>query len=63
MSEQAYRNMLESFGLPARLALLIADADAKAVKGALYIASRDLSGLIGRPTTTFAAAITAALPR
>jgi NAD(P)H dehydrogenase (quinone) len=64
MSEQAYQAMLESVGLPAKIARLVADSDAKAAShGELYTASRDLSDLVGRPTTTFAAAIAAALPR
>ena len=62
LSQQAYQAMLESVGLPAKLAGLIADSDAKAAShGELYSASRDLSGLIGRPTTTLAAAIAAGL--
>jgi NAD(P)H dehydrogenase (quinone) len=64
LSPQAYQALLESVGLPAKLAGLIADSDAKAAShGELYTASRDLSGLIGRPTTTLATAITASLPR
>lgn len=64
LSQQAYKALLESVGLPAKLARLVADSDVKAAShGELYTASRDLSGLMGRPTTTFAAAIAAALPR
>ena len=56
--------MLESIGLPANVARLLADSDTKsASRGEFYTASRDLSGLSGRPTTTLAAAIAAALPR
>jgi NAD(P)H dehydrogenase (quinone) len=56
--------MLESVGLPAKLAYLIADSDVKAAShDELYTASRDLSGLMGHPTTTLAAAVAAALPR
>jgi NAD(P)H dehydrogenase (quinone) len=63
LPQQAYQAMLESVGLPAKLAHLIADSDAKAAShGELYTASRDLSGLIGHPTTTLAAAVAAALP-
>lgn len=62
LSQQAYQAMLESVGLPAKLAHLLADSDVKAARhGELYTASRDLSGLIGRPTTTLAVAITAGL--
>ena len=64
LPQQAYQAMLESVGLPAKLAHLIADSDTKAAShGELYTASRDLSRLIGRPTTTLAAAVAAALPR
>jgi NAD(P)H dehydrogenase (quinone) len=64
LTQQGYKAMLESVGLPAKLAGLVADADVKAAShGELYTASRDLSGLMGRPTTTFAAAIAAALSR
>jgi NAD(P)H dehydrogenase (quinone) len=63
LSQQAYQAMLESVGLPAKLAYLIADSDAKAAShGELYTPSRDLSGIIGRPTTTLAAAVAATLP-
>jgi NAD(P)H dehydrogenase (quinone) len=63
LSQQAYQAMLESVGLPAKLAYLIADSDAKAAShGELYTPSRDLSGIIGHPTTTLAAAVAAALP-
>jgi NAD(P)H dehydrogenase (quinone) len=62
LPEQAYEAMLESVGLPANVARLLADSDTKsATRGEFYTASRDLSGLIGRPTTTLAAAIAAAL--
>jgi NAD(P)H dehydrogenase (quinone) len=63
LPQQAYQAMLEGVGLPAKLAHLIADSDVKAAShGELYTASRDLSDLIGRPTTTLAAAVAAALP-
>jgi len=62
MSEQAYRALLESVGLPATIARYVADSDAKAAShDELYTASRDLSGLIGHPTTTFGEAIAVAL--
>ncbi len=64
LSEQAYETLLANMGLPANVARLLADSDTKsASKGEFYTASRDLSGLIGHPTTTPAAAIAAALPR
>lgn len=63
LPQQAYQAMLESVGLPPKLAHLIADSDTKAAShNELYTASRDLSGLIGRPTTTLSAAVAAALP-
>jgi NAD(P)H dehydrogenase (quinone) len=64
LSQQAYQAMLESVGLPTNLAVLIADSDARLASGdGLYTTARDLSDLIGRPTTTLAAAIAAGLPR
>ena len=64
LPQKAYQTMLESVGLPAKLAYLIADSDVKAAShDELYTASRDLSGLMGRPTTTLAAAVAAALPQ
>lgn len=64
LPQRAYQAMLESVGLPPEFANLIADSDAKAAShGELYTASRDLSGLIGHPTTTLPAAVAAALPR
>jgi NAD(P)H dehydrogenase (quinone) len=63
ITTQAYQGILESIGLPAELAGLVADADERAGQGELYTTSRDLSKLIGRPTTALAAAIAARLPR
>jgi NAD(P)H dehydrogenase (quinone) len=64
LSLQAYQAMLESVGLPAHVAHLLADSDTKsASRGEFYTASHDLSRLMGRPTTTLANAIAAALPR
>jgi NAD(P)H dehydrogenase (quinone) len=62
LPQRSYQAMLESVGLPAKLAHLIADSDVKAAShDELYTASRDLSGLIGHPTTNLAAAVAAAL--
>ena len=61
LDQAAYRQALLGFGLPAPLAELIADSDAAAAQGALFDDSRSLSKLIGRPTTTLAAAVRAAL--
>jgi NAD(P)H dehydrogenase (quinone) len=52
-----------SIGLPEAFAALLADSDAKAAKGALYDGSRQLSALIGRPTTPIAKSVSAALAR
>jgi NAD(P)H dehydrogenase (quinone) len=63
MPQKAYQALLEQVGLPARFAHLIADSDVKAAShDELYTPSRDLSRLIGRPTTTLAAAVATALP-
>ena len=56
-----YAKILESVGLPAPAAELIADSDEKAASGALYDDSHTLSGLLGRPTQSLAAAVRAAL--
>lgn len=61
LDQAAYRQALLGFGLPAPLAELIADSDAAAAQGALFDDSHTLSKLIGRPTTTLAAAVRAAL--
>ena len=61
LPEFDYRAALISAGLPVPLATLFADSDAAAAQGALFDDRHDLSRLIGRPTTPFAAAITAAI--
>ena len=61
LSEADYRNALIKAGFPAPVASLIADSDTGASKGALFDESRQLSRLIGHPTTTLAASLTAAL--
>jgi NAD(P)H dehydrogenase (quinone) len=61
MSVEAYTKMLEGFGMPGPVAEIIADADAGIAQGDLLCESGDLSRLIGRPTTTLATAIAAAL--
>ena len=48
-------------GLPEGFAQVLADSDAQAGKGALADDSRTLSRLIGRPTTSIADTIAAAL--
>ena len=65
----AYRDMPQAdfaaamvgVGVPAALAGLVADADARAADGALYDDGRALSRLIGRPTTPVPATVATAL--
>ncbi|HWA44056.1 MAG TPA: SDR family oxidoreductase [Hypericibacter adhaerens] len=61
LPEADYKAVLQSVGLPEVFAALLADSDAKAAKGALFDESRQLSRLIGRPTTTMAQSVAAAL--
>ncbi|MBO4225969.1 SDR family oxidoreductase [Bradyrhizobium neotropicale] len=63
LREADYKAALASIGLPEAFAALLADSDAKAANGALYDASRQLSALIGRPTTPLAESVSAALAR
>ncbi|RZN16579.1 SDR family oxidoreductase [Bradyrhizobium sp. Leo121] len=63
LPEVDYKAALVSIGLPEAFAALLADSDAKAANGALYDASRQLSALIGRPTTPLAESVSAALAR
>lgn len=59
--EQYEQILLTKAQLPADLAALIADSDDGAAKGGLYHDGRDLSRLIGRPTTTLSQSIADAL--
>jgi NAD(P)H dehydrogenase (quinone) len=52
---------LLNVGLPEFVAELLANSDAAAAKGALFDDSRQLSALIGRPTTPFTEAVNQAL--
>jgi NAD(P)H dehydrogenase (quinone) len=56
-----YAQALIGFGLPEGFARLLAAADVSIAQGSLDVATGDLSALIGRPTTTLAQAVTAAL--
>ncbi|HTJ32140.1 MAG TPA: SDR family oxidoreductase [Dactylosporangium sp.] len=47
-----YANALAGFGVPAGFAALLAQSDGEISKGALDVVTGDLSGLIGRPTTS-----------
>ena len=61
LPEHEYAEALESFGVPAEMAAILADCDVQTVYGALFDDSRTLSKLIGRPTMTLEAAVTQAL--
>jgi len=61
LPEQEYQAALVSVGLPEEFAGLIASSDAAAAKGALFDQSRQLSRLIGRPTTPIAKSVSIAL--
>lgn len=61
LPQDEYRALLESAGLPPPMAALIAASDAAAAGGALFDDGRQLSALIGRPTTPPAALVAAAL--
>jgi NAD(P)H dehydrogenase (quinone) len=58
---EEYAATLLGSGLPKSLVDVIIDADAKAMRGELDSTSCDLSGLIGRPTTTLSEAVRSAL--
>lgn len=61
MPEAEYAAALQGFGLPGALAQAIAGWDTAASQGALYDDSRQLSSLIGRPTTPLSQAVSDAL--
>lgn len=61
LPEADFKGVLIGAGLPAPLADLLADADARAADGALLEEGGDLSRLIGRPTTPVPETIAAAL--
>jgi NAD(P)H dehydrogenase (quinone) len=58
-----YAAALKGVGLPAPVAEMLAESDAKAAKGSLFDDGRVLSGLIGRPTTPFKETLAAGLNR
>lgn len=58
---ETYAGILETFGVPAGFAAMIADADVQASKGALFDESGTLGRLIGRPTTPMAASVAVGL--
>lgn len=61
MSEAGYRAALVQAGLPAPIAAMLADSDRGAAQGGLDDTGRELSALIGRPTTPMAATVAATL--
>jgi NAD(P)H dehydrogenase (quinone) len=61
VSVEAFTGILAGAGLPEPVAAIIAGVDASVEKGELVVDSGDLSRLAGRPTSTIADAITAAL--
>ncbi len=61
LSQAEYAALLASFGLPEGFAAALASWDVDASKGALFDDGKELSRLIGRPTTTLATAVAAAL--
>jgi len=61
LPEAEYRNVLIKAGLPEVVAALLADSDTGVSKGALFDDSHQLSKLINRPTTSLAAAVSAAM--
>jgi NAD(P)H dehydrogenase (quinone) len=63
LPEAEYKAVLQSVGLPEAFAGIIAESSAKAAADSLYDASRQLSRLIGRPTTTMSQSVAAALSR
>ena len=61
LPEADYAATLARFGLPEAIAKAVASWDVEASRGALFDDSRQLSALIGRPTTPLAAAVSEAL--
>lgn len=61
LSEPEYTHLLVGAGLAKEFAALLADTEAKVTLGALYSDSKDLSTLIGHPTTSISMSIKQAL--
>lgn len=61
LAEAEYADLLKSFGLPEVFAAGLASWDSDASQGALFDDTRQLSKLIGRPTTPLSAVVSAAL--
>jgi NAD(P)H dehydrogenase (quinone) len=62
LSQGEYEAALAGFGLPGPIAAMLAESDAGAANGELDSDSRDLHELLGRATTSLAAAVAAAIP-
>lgn len=63
LPQAEYRAALVAAGLPEDLAALLADSDAAAARGALNDDTRQLSALIGRPTTPYRSTVRDAVAR
>ena len=63
MPQAEFRNVLVGAGLPEPIADLLADSDAGAARGGLFDDGRQLSALIGRPTTPLSALVETALKK
>ena len=61
LTETQYADILKSFGLPGGLAEMLADSDTGASKGGLFDDTKQISALIGRPTTPLAKVLAEAL--
>ncbi|WP_211440710.1 SDR family oxidoreductase [Collimonas humicola] len=61
LPREEYKSALVGFGLPEPVADLLADSDSGASQGGLFDDKRQLSALIGRPTTPMAETIAAEL--
>ncbi|WP_248798113.1 SDR family oxidoreductase [Pseudomonas sp. MWU13-2105] len=61
LPQEQYKAALIGIGLPEGLAALLADSDAAAAKGDLFDDSRQLSRLLGHPTTPIAESVSVAL--
>jgi len=61
LSAEEYARTLAGFGVPEGFAHVLADSDTGITRGELASESRDLSRLIGRPTTPITQAVTDAL--
>jgi NAD(P)H dehydrogenase (quinone) len=61
LPEADYKNVLIKVGLPEPVAALLSDSDTGVSKGGLFDEGRQLSKLIGRPTTPLATVVKSAL--